>query len=173
MRRLRALADGRGPVLHRLRTLDVNSYLPGAVLAKVDRMAMRFALEVRCPLLDRRVAEWAATLPASVLNDGVEPKRVLKRLLLRYLPREIVYRPKQGFGVPDQCWSQKRMLDLAEDLLVGPGSKLSGYLDGERLRAHLVRQRDAQQFNVYQVWELLVLEQWLRRSPVSALSVAA
>jgi len=167
LRRLRAAADGRGPVLHRLRTLDANSYLPGAVLAKVDRMSMRFALEVRCPLLDRRVAAWASTLPASHLNDGAQTKKVLKRLALRYLPPETVYRPKLGFGLPAACWSRPRLLDLADGLLLGPSARLTGHLDGGRLREHLRRQRDERSFNVYQVWELLVLEQWLRRAAPS------
>jgi asparagine synthase (glutamine-hydrolysing) len=171
MTRLRSVADGRGPALHRLRTVDANSYLPGAVLAKVDRMSMRFALEIRCPLLDRRVAEWASSLPASALNDGTEAKKVLKSLALRYLPREIVYRPKRGFGLPDPCWSQQRLLDLADDLLLGTGARISGHLDARRLREHLARQRRPRKFNVYQVWELLVLEQWLRQAgsvPVAA-----
>ena len=165
--RFGAIADGPGPVLHRLRTLDADSYLPGAVLAKVDRMSMHFALEVRCPLLDRRVADWAANLPVAVLNDGMQTKRVLKHLAQRYLPAELVNRPKQGFGLPAVGWSQDRLLDLTDDILFSGGSKLAAYLDVKRLREHL-RNR----FNVYQVWELLVLEQWLRRRTM-ALRAAA
>ncbi len=170
---MRATADGRGPVLHRLRTLDAGHYLPGAVLAKVDRMSMRFALEVRSPLLDVRLARWAGSLPAWACNDGRTSKRIMKRLALRYLPEAIVNRPKQGFGLPDQCWSQDRLLDLADDLLLGPGAQVQGYLDGAKLRRHLARQREPGMFSVYQIWELLVLEQWLRRAARGALSVAA
>ena len=173
VRRLRAVADGRGPVLHRLRTLDANSYLPGAVLAKVDRMSMRFALEVRCPLLDRRVADWAATLPAAMLNDGQETKKVLKRLALRYLPEDIVHRPKQGFAPPDPCWSRDRLLDLADGLLGGSGSRIASFLDARKLRDHLVQQRAPSRFNVYQVWELLVLELWLRKTASGVRTAAA
>jgi asparagine synthase (glutamine-hydrolysing) len=172
LHRFRAVADGSGPVLHRLRTLDATTYLPGAVLAKVDRMAMHFALEVRCPLLDVRLAEWASSLPAGVLHDGATSKKVLKELARRYLPAEIVDRPKQGFGLPAQCWSRERLLDLAEALLIGGGSTLAGYLDQSQLRRHLARQRTPESFNVYQVWELLVLEQWLRPR-VRALPLAA
>jgi asparagine synthase (glutamine-hydrolysing) len=171
--RMRAVADGRGPVLHRLRTLDAGTYLPGAVLAKVDRMSMRFSLEVRSPLLDARLARWAQSLPAWACNDGRTPKKVMKRLALRYLPEAIVNRPKQGFGVPDQCWSQGRLLDLADSLLLGAGGKVRGYLDGQKLREHLARQREPQMFNVYQIWELLVLELWLRKAAQAALPAAA
>jgi asparagine synthase (glutamine-hydrolysing) len=161
---MRAVADGRGPVLHRLRTLDATTYMPGAVLAKVDRMAMRFALEVRSPLLDVRIAQWAARLPAAVCNDGKVTKKLLKRLCLRYVPEPIVFRPKQGFGVPDRCWSQDRLLDLADDLLFRTDSQLTAHLDVRRLRQHLAGQRDSHRFHVYQIWELLVLEQWLRKA---------
>jgi asparagine synthase (glutamine-hydrolysing) len=164
LREMRAVADGRGPVLHRLRTLDAATYLPGAVLAKVDRLSMRFALEVRCPLLDVNLADWARRLPAAALNDGVTGKKILKRLALRYLPAEVVHRPKQGFGVPERAWSQARLLDLADALLTGPGCKLHAHLDARQLRGHLDRQRDPRVFDVFQVWELLVLEQWLRQA---------
>ena len=171
--RLRGALYGPGPVLHRLRTLDVDYYMPGAVLAKVDRMSMRFALEVRCPFLDTRLAARAESLPAAILNDGRVPKKVLKQLALRYLPPAIVNRPKQGFGVPDQCWSMDRMLSLAEDLLLGSGSHVTGFLDKTRLREHLKRQRDPRRFHVYQIWELLVLEQWLRTAADSQTYAAA
>src|SRR5262249_38074570 len=89
LREVRGVADSGRPVLHALRTLDVGTYLPGAVLAKVDRMSMRFALEVRSPLLDRQLAAWVQRLPAEALNDGVTGKKVLKRLARRYLPEAI------------------------------------------------------------------------------------
>jgi asparagine synthase (glutamine-hydrolysing) len=161
---MRAEFDGGGPIVHRLRTLDANTYLPGAVLAKVDRMSMHFGLEVRSPLLDVPVARWAAELPARMCNDGKTTKRILKCLCLRYLPESIVVRPKQGFGVPDQCWSQDRLLELADDLLLGPRNRLTEYLDAAQLRQHLQRQREPNHFHVYQIWELLVLEQWLRKT---------
>jgi asparagine synthase (glutamine-hydrolysing) len=170
---MRAEADGCGPVLHRLRTLDANYYMPGAVLAKVDRMSMQFALEVRSPLLDMRIARWAARLPAYGCNDGRIAKRILKRLCLRYLPETIVLRPKQGFGVPDRCWSHDRLLNLADDLLFGSGGQLTMHLDAARLLEHLTRQRDPSRFHVYQVWEILVLEQWLRKAAEQTRSLAA
>jgi asparagine synthase (glutamine-hydrolysing) len=125
-------------------------------------MAMHFALEVRCPFLDARLAQWVARLPARLCHDGRTPKKILKTLALRYLPPEIVHRRKQGFGVPEQCWGRERLLELAESLLLDPGSRVADYLDRDRLRRHLVAQGEPARFQVYQVWELLVLEQWLR-----------
>jgi asparagine synthase (glutamine-hydrolysing) len=159
-----AIGRGRRGLLHRLRTLDATTYMPGAVLAKVDRMSMQFALEVRSPLLDTRLARWAARLPADACNDGRTGKKVLKSLLRRYLPDEIVDRPKQGFGLPDQCWAQGQLLDVADGLLRGPSSQLAGYLDRAALMDYLARQRETAEFRVYQIWEILVLEQWLRKA---------
>jgi asparagine synthase (glutamine-hydrolysing) len=173
MRQFRGIANGRGPVLHRLRTLDAMSYMPGAVLAKVDRMSMQFALEVRSPLLDLRLARWVEGLPARALNDGVIAKKLIKQLALRYLPEGIVNRPKQGFGVPDQCWSQDRLLDLADDLLASPTAMLAGHLDRNKLRQHLREQRQPRWFNVYQIWEMLVLEQWMRQAAKGTTFLAA
>jgi asparagine synthase (glutamine-hydrolysing) len=170
---MRAVVNGGGPVLHRLRTLDATLYMPGAVLAKVDRMSMQFALEVRSPLLDARIGMWAQELQASMLNDGITAKKIVKQLALRYLPEEIVNRPKMGFGVPDQCWSQDRFLDLADALLTGPACKLRAWLEPRKLREHLAGQREPSRFNVYQIWEILVLEQWLRKAAGSQQSAAA
>jgi asparagine synthase (glutamine-hydrolysing) len=100
-------------------------------------------------------------------------KKLLKRLCLRYLPESIVFRPKQGFGVPDRCWSQERLLNLADDLLFGTSSQLLGFVDPRRLREHLTRMRDPGQFHVYQVWEILVLEQWLRKAVEQTRAVPA
>src|SRR5262249_44110511 len=148
---MRAVADGRGPVLHRLRTLDATMYLPGAVLAKVDRMSMQFALEVRSPLLDARIGRWASDLPVRFCHDGRTAKRLLKRLCLRYLPESIVFRPKQGFGSPEPDWAKERMLRLANDLFFGPQSQLAAFLDPTRLRRHVDQQRDPQYFHYYQL----------------------
>jgi asparagine synthase (glutamine-hydrolysing) len=161
---MRRVVDGRGPILHRLRTLDAAMYMPGAVLAKVDRMSMRFALEVRCPLLDARIGRWAAQLPAHLCHDGTMAKRILKQLCLKYLPESIVFRPKQGFGSPEPDWAKDRLMNLAEELFFDSGSRITTFLDPIRLRRHMQQQRDPQFFNYYQTWVMLVLECWLRKS---------
>ncbi|HMF14372.1 MAG TPA: asparagine synthase (glutamine-hydrolyzing), partial [Gemmataceae bacterium] len=163
----RHLNDRARPLIHRMRMLDVESYLPGAVLAKVDRMSMQFALEVRCPLLDVRLARWASRLPDDWCHDGFQSKRLLKRLAANYLPRQIIERPKMGFGLPERAWSKDRLLDLADDLLLGSGSQLLGHLDRAGMKRYLQVQRLPDCFSVFQVWGMLVLEQWLRRAAAS------
>jgi asparagine synthase (glutamine-hydrolysing) len=161
---MRGVTDSRGPIIHRLRRLDAAMYMPGAVLAKVDRMSMRFALEVRCPLLDARIGRWAAELPALFCNDGKTSKRILKQLCLHYLPESIVFRPKQGFGIPEPDWAKERLLDLADQLFFDSASRITTFLNPARLRAHMQRQRDPRIFSFYRTWVMLVLECWLRKS---------
>jgi asparagine synthase (glutamine-hydrolysing) len=128
---------------------------------------MQFALEVRCPLLDVRLARFAAGLPARFCHDGRQTKIILKKLAARYLPDDIINRPKMGFGLPDRTWAQDGLLSLAHDMLLGPGSRVGARVHRKGLHEYLERQRNPNCFSVYQVWNLLILEQWLR-GPVPA-----
>ena len=93
---------------HTLRTLDAATYMPGAVLPKVDRMSMQVSLEVRCPLLDREVAALAQGLPLSACWQApAMTKRILKDLAGHYLPTEWMNRRKMGFGLPSSAWSNE------------------------------------------------------------------
>lgn len=158
------LNDPRQPLMHRLRTLDAETYMPGAVLPKVDRMSMQVALEVRCPLLDRDVAALARDLPsAACWRPPAETKRILKRLASRYLPAQWMQRRKMGFGLPANAWSATEALALARDLLLGPASRLSILLDSGALRALVDQQGQPGFFSIYQIWPLLILELWLRQ----------
>ncbi len=160
----RRLNDWSRPLIHRMREIDAEFYLPGAVLPKVDRMSMQVALEVRCPLLDRDVAHHAAELAATdCWRPPADTKFLLKRLAGRYLPAEWLHRPKMGFGLPANTWSMRSMLNLAEDLLLSPSSRLLGHLDSAALRAVIEQQSRPGCFSIYQVWPLLILELWMRK----------
>jgi len=161
------LNDPRRPLLHRMRNLDVETYMPGAVLAKVDRMSMQVALEVRCPLLDRDVAAYAQCLPVSACwRPPAETKRLLKELASRYLPRAWMSRPKMGFGLPSNAWSKEAVLDLARQILDQSDSHLGGLLAPGALHEIVERQAQPGRFSIYQLWPLLILELWLRNSAV-------
>jgi asparagine synthase (glutamine-hydrolysing) len=161
----RRLNDVRQPLIHRMRNLDTSSYLPGAVLAKVDRMSMQVSLEVRCPLLDREVARFAQSVGADACWQApADTKRILKHLAARYLPAQWMNRKKMGFGLPANAWSHDKMLGLANDLLTGSSSQLGGLVDQVALEGLMRRQAVPNLFSIYQVWPLLILEQWLRRS---------
>lgn len=158
----RTLADEARPLIHRMRDLDVHSYLPGAVLAKVDRMTMAHGLETRSPFLDPEVAAFAARLPASLAGSAMRLKPMLRDLLARRSPPAWARRPKKGFGLPSSAWSQAAMINLCDELLLAPEACVRGLLDEQALRAWVDRQRQPQAFSVYQAWMLLVLELWLR-----------
>lgn len=161
------------PLMHRMRTLDVATYLPGAVLAKVDRMSMQVSLEVRCPLLDREVAGFAAGLSDSECWQApADTKRLLKALLARYLPQPLIERKKMGFGLPANAWSRERMLELASDVLLGSGSRLGDLLDRQALRRWLDGQRKPGGFSIYQVWPMLIAELWLARTSEQQAAIA-
>ena len=146
------------PLLHRLRNLDVELYLPGSILAKVDRMSMHWALEVRSPLLDVDVAALAAALPV----EDCTGKSLLKDVLREFLPEAWIERPKTGFGLPETLWPPREIVGWARDLLDGPTARLTEHVDRQALRRWLSTQDDDEQFALYRLWPLLILELWLR-----------
>ncbi len=156
----RAIDQSELPLLHRMREIDARTYMPGAVLAKVDRMSMQHALEVRTPFLSIEVARFAEKLsPEQCYKDG-NGKLVLKELLCRYLPKEFVYRPKQGFGLPTGIWGKESLLPAARTACDTPVARSQYWLPRGRMKRFLSEQE--QNFSTYQVWNVLMLEMWLR-----------
>lgn len=100
--------------VYRRMLLDMDTYLPGDILCKVDRASMKYSLEARCPFLDKEVMEFSLGLPlAYKMKDG-ELKRILKEITYNYIPKKLMERPKQGFGVPIERWLRN---ELKEELL--------------------------------------------------------
>jgi asparagine synthase (glutamine-hydrolysing) len=158
-----ALDTDTRPLINRLREVDAGHYMPGAVLAKVDRMSMQSSLEVRAPLIGREVAAFAANLAADDCYGGGQGKLVLKAVGQRYLPADWLARPKRGFGQPLGLWGAETLLPAARRLLLSEGSCLAAWIPRPRLEAYLARQ--AQEFSAYRTWSLLLLECWLRHHP--------
>ena len=140
---------------------DAVGYLPGDILTKVDRAAMSVSLETRVPFLDRQVFECAWSLPASLKIRGKESKVALRRVLDRFVPRELMERPKTGFGVPIDDWLRGPLRDWAADLLAPARLQRQGLLDADRVQRcwqdHLSGRQNLQQH----LWPILALQQWL------------
>jgi asparagine synthase (glutamine-hydrolysing) len=158
-----ALDTDTRPLINRLREMDAAHYMPGAVLAKVDRMSMQSSLEVRAPLIGREVADFAATLAADDCYAAGQGKLVLKAVGQRYLPPDWLARPKRGFGLPMGLWGAETLLPAARRLLLAEDSRLAAWIPRPMLEAYLNRQ--AREFSAYRTWSLLLLESWLRHHP--------
>jgi asparagine synthase (glutamine-hydrolysing) len=143
--------------------LDTRTYLPGDLLLKVDRMSMSTALEVRSPLLDYRLHEFAARLPTRMKLRGRRTKWALKELARRRgLPDELVDRPKQGFGVPVGGWLRRELRPWIEDLLLDERSLGRAYFRPEAVRRLLSEHLDKSADHTYKLWNLAMLELWHR-----------
>lgn len=146
--------------LDRLIYQHAKFYLADQVLVKVDRASMACGLEVRAPFLDARVVELACSIPASFKIRVVETKTILKRALASHLPREILYRRKQGFGIPLARWLREDLHDWVLKILHPEKLKREGVFDPaqvERLRLeHMRGTRDHRKA----LWTLLIFELW-------------
>jgi asparagine synthase (glutamine-hydrolysing) len=156
--------------VHVMMFLDTVMYLPDDILVKVDRAAMGVSLESRVPLLDHRVIEFAWRLPLTMKIQGNTGKGPLRQLLHKYVPKKLVERPKQGFGVPIHEWLRGPMRSWAEDLLNESRLRDEGYFCEEPIRQKWMEHCSGRHNWQAQLWGVLMFQSWLEqhRTLVSA-----
>ena len=143
--------------------VDVGSYLPEYQLTYMDRMSMATSLEVRSPLCDYRVAEFAASLPHHFRLRGSRTKHLLKEVALRYLPAEIVDRKKVGFDSPIGQWFKHELRPFLDRFLAPGEVEASGLLDAAAVQRMLNSHLSGHQDYSMQLWSIISLEFWHRR----------
>jgi asparagine synthase (glutamine-hydrolysing) len=156
------LVDG----LHTLASmmlLDLKTYLPDDIIVKVDRATMSVALEGREPLLDHRIVEWTSQLPVEFKYKNGVSKYLLRKVLYKYIPKEFVKRPKQGFGMPIYEWFKKELRELYMEYLDGERIKKEGlfnHLEVKRLLEDFLYDRG---IDHNKLWILFMFEMWRER----------
>lgn len=141
---------------------DLTHGMIDGILVKVDRATMAFGVEGRCPLIDTAVTEFALQIPWRLKSNGPELKPLLKKLLCRYLPKELVYRKKMGFTPPMAEWLRNELREQLTDALAPETIRRRGLFRPEGI-GRLVDQHMRREFDhSYLLWELLMLEMWTR-----------
>jgi asparagine synthase (glutamine-hydrolysing) len=153
------LTDAKNEI-EQMQFLDMNFYMAEDILTKVDRASMAVSLEVRAPFLDPRVAEFAASLPLRYKLKGNQGKYVLKKAMGNLLPKNILHRPKKGFGVPIAEWLKGRLNLLMHDLLDSKRLKNQGLFDEIHVEK-LIKEHETGAASYHkQLWTLLVFQLW-------------
>ena len=152
--------DERMSFEEKMMMLDTNTYLPDDILVKVDRAGMAVSLESRIPFLDHRVVEFAWSLPLEFkIKNGVG-KRILRDILHKHVPRELIDRPKMGFGVPLDSWLRHELKEWAENLLDEQKIKSAGLLNYSIIKKKWDEHQSGKMNWQYLLWDVLMFQDW-------------
>ena len=157
---LRPVADAS--LLNRMLYADTKTWLPDDLLVKADKITMASSLELRVPLLDHKVLEFAASLPQDYKVKGKETKRVLKAAFAKTLPQEILTRKKAGFPVPYSRWLSGPLAPRVREVILSDKAKGRGYYKNEALE-RLVESHEKTNAHPKAIFSLLVVELWHRQ----------
>ena len=136
--------------------------MPGDILTKVDRMTMAVSLEARVPLLDHKLIEFVARIPARMKMKGLETKHIFKQAVRGLVPNEILDRSKQGFGLPIQKWINQELRSYIKDVLFDRRTRERGYFNQDYIELLYNEHDRARRDNTGPLWTLFMLELWHR-----------
>ncbi len=147
--------------------LDQVTYLPDDILTKVDRASMAVSLEARVPLLDHRLVEFAWQIPTELKVRNGQGKWLLREVLDRYVPRELMERPKKGFGIPLEQWLYGPLREWAEELLNEERLRREGFFDPLPIRIMWEDFLSGKTRFQYHLWDVLMFQAWLEANPAA------
>lgn len=153
---------GDADLLTRMQAVDLQTYLPGDILAKVDRASMLCSLETRAPLLDHELVELVGTMPATLKFKGAVQKYILKRVAAPLLPPQILTRGKKGFSVPLARWLRDELRDTLTDILLDPRTQQRGLFQSRAVQTLLDEHQRTRRDHSRRLWAVLMLELWQR-----------
>jgi asparagine synthase (glutamine-hydrolysing) len=141
---------------------DLHTYLPDDLMVKVDVASMAHSLESRSPLLDHVFMEWAMSIPEEIKTTGGVPKALFKRAMEPYLPFDLLYRPKMGFGCPVDHWFRAELKEMAYDVLLSESATARRFFRRDYVQQLLDEHVSGRTRHDTRLWALLMLELWFR-----------
>jgi asparagine synthase (glutamine-hydrolysing) len=142
--------------------VNASTYLPGDLLVKTDRMSMANSLETRCPFLDHELFAWVNQIPTHLKLKGLKTKYILKEALKGFVPEEIIYRKKHGFGVPVGHWFRTTLKNYMEDILLSTETLRRGYFRKDQITRLVQEHTTGKRDHGHRLWTLLTFEMWHR-----------
>lgn len=153
----------KGSDLRKMTYADIKSWLPDDLLVKADKMTMAASLELRVPLLDHKVVEYATALPDHFRLNGKQGKHLLKKTMEKYLPHEIIYRKKKGFPVPIAKWFRGELYQQTQEILLDSSTVNRGYFKVSYVENMLKTHKNGTQDLSRRIFSMLNLELWHRK----------
>jgi asparagine synthase (glutamine-hydrolysing) len=159
---LQRIPGERSP-LNRMLYLETKHFLPDHNLNYTDKMGMAEGIEIRVPLLDLELVEFAARIPPRMKQKGRVGKAIFKKAMERDLPRDVIYRPKSGFGAPLRRWLREELRDQVEDTLSSKSLARRNLFDASAVRRLVDLDRAGRIDGAYTIFALMSMELWCRR----------